>query len=105
MAQTTQRPRGRMSPRPATDPQRWSRTGGGVLPRRGRQPQQSAMQKALGMLPGMGAKSTPAKSRGRGSRAGGMAMLTAAAGLAYRNRDKIASLLNRRGSEPQRRRP
>jgi hypothetical protein len=96
MPQSTQRPRARMSPRPATDPQRWSRTGGGVLPRRARQPQPSSMQKAFGRLPGMGGKSAPASGRGRASSAGGMAMLTAAAGLAYHNRDKIMSLLNRR---------
>ena len=102
MAQSTQKPRGRMAPRPATDPQRWAKVGGGVLPRRARQPKPSTMQKALGMLPGMG-KSTPAKSGGRGGKAGGMAMLTAAAGLAYKNRERIGGLLGRSKREPARR--
>jgi hypothetical protein len=102
MAQSTQKSRTRMSPRPATDPQRWAKVGGGVLPRRARQPQQSGMQKALGMLPGMG-RSTPAKSGGRGGKAGGMAMLTAAAGLAYKNRAKIGGLLGRNKGEAARR--
>jgi hypothetical protein len=99
MAQTTQqRSRKGFAPRPATDPQRWSRVSGGVLPKRARQPQKSTMQKALGMLPGMGAGKTAAKKGGgkAGSTAGGMAMLTAAAGLAYKNRGAIAGMLNRR---------
>jgi hypothetical protein len=103
MAQsTTQKSRTRMAPRPATDPQRWAKVSGGVLPRRARQPQQSTMQKALGMLPSK-AKSTPAKSGGRGGKAGGMAMLTAAAALAYKNRDQISALLSRNKGEPARR--
>jgi hypothetical protein len=102
MAQSTQKSRTRMAPRPATDPQRWAKVSGGVLPRRARQPQQSAMQKAIGMIPGM-AKSTPAKNGGRGGKAGGMAMLTAAAGLAYKNRDRISAMLSRSKGEPARR--
>ena len=43
--------------------------------------------------------STPAKSGGPG----GMAMLTAAAGLAYKNRQKIGGLLGRNKGEAARR--
>ena len=88
MPRSQQRPR-RFAPRPATDPQRWSRVRGGVLPHRARQPQPSGMQKFVGMLGG--------KHGGRGGAAGGVAMLTTVAGLAYRNRDKLAALMNRRG--------
>jgi hypothetical protein len=90
MAQSQQKSPRRFAPRPATDPQRWSRVSGGVLPRRTRQAQPSGMQKMLGMLGG-------GKATGKGGKAGGMAMLTTVAGLAYRNRDKIAALMNRGG--------
>ncbi len=86
MAQSQQKPR-RFAPRPATEPQRWSRVSGGVLPRRARQPEPSGMQKMLGRLGG-------GKTTGK---AGGVAMLTTMAGLAYRNRDKLAALMNRGG--------
>jgi len=62
----------------------------------GRQPKPSGLQKAIGMLP-IGKKATPTKSSGRsGGKAGTAAMLTAAAGLAYKNRAKITGLLNKR---------
>ncbi len=62
-----------------------------------RQPQPSGMEKALGMLP-FGKKAAPARS-GRGGGAGKAAMLTAAAGYAYKNRAKLSAMLNkRRGS-------
>jgi hypothetical protein len=95
MAQSQQKPR-RFAPRPATDPQRWSRVSGGVLPRRARQTKPSGMQKVVGMLGG-GGKANAGKSGRRGGAAGGVAMLTTVAGLAYRNRDKLAALMNRRG--------
>src|SRR5829696_1468382 len=88
MAQTTQ-PKRRMSPRPATDPNRWKQVAGGRSIRR--QPKQSNLQKAMGMLP-FGKKATPSKSGGRGGTAGKAAMATAAAGFAYKNRDKIRAL-------------
>jgi hypothetical protein len=93
-------PKRRMAPRPATDPKRWSKVSGGRNIRR--QPQPSGLQKALGMLP-FGKKAAPAKSGGRGGKAGTAAMLTAAAGFAYKNRGQIAALLNKRrgGQRPQ----
>src|SRR3954447_10171786 len=91
MASTTT-PRRRMAPRPATDPKRWSKVTGGRDIRR--QPQPSGLQKAFGMLP-LGQKAAPAKS-GRGGKAGSIAMLTAAAGFAYKNRAQIAALLSKR---------
>jgi hypothetical protein len=59
-----------------------------------RQPQQSSIEKALARLP-IG-KKPPAKSSGRGGTAGKAAMLTAAAGFAFKNRDKISGMLGRR---------
>jgi hypothetical protein len=58
------------------------------------------MQKAMGMLP-FGKKATPSKSGSRGGTAGKAAMLTAAAGFAYKNRDKISGMLGKRRSGAQ----
>jgi hypothetical protein len=55
------------------------------------------MEKAFGMLP-FGKKAPPARS-GRGGSAGKAAMLTAAAGFAYKNRSKIGAMLNKRGKK------
>ena len=88
-----------MAPRPATDPNRWSQlTGGRNI---NRKPKQSNMHKAMGMLP-FGKKATPAKSGSRKGTAGTAAMLTAAAGFAYKNRDKIMGMVNKRrgGHQP-----
>jgi hypothetical protein len=85
-----------MAPRPATDPNRWGKVSGGRNIRR--QPKQSSLQKAMGMLP-MGKKATPSKS-GRGGTAGKAAMLSAAAGLAYKNRGMLSGLLNKRKGNP-----
>jgi hypothetical protein len=60
-----------------------------------RQPQQSSFEKALGRLP-IGKKATPTKSSSRGGTAGKAAMLTAAAGFAFKNRDKISGMLGKR---------
>ena len=69
-----------MAPRPATDPHRWSQlTGGRNI---NRKPKQSNLQKAMGMLP-IGKKAMPSKSSRKGT-AGKAAMLTAAAGVAYK---------------------
>ena len=85
-----------MAPRPATDPHRWSQlTGGRNI---NRKPQQSHLQKAMGMLP-FGKKATPTKSR-KGT-AGKAAMLTAAAGFAYKNRDKIMGMVDKRRGAQQ----
>jgi len=56
--------------------------------RRRKQPQQSGMKKMLGaMIPGAAAKkAAPSSKKGK---AGGVAMLAAAAGVAFKNRDKL----------------
>ena len=85
-----------------------------------RPPQQSKMQKALGAIsgavPGLGGKkssrsfgrgkkSSPSIAGGKSGKAGGVALLTAAAGVAFSNRDKLSSMLRRKdsnqGSAPQ----
>jgi hypothetical protein len=88
MASTTHKHR--TAPRPATDPNRWRQVTGGRSIRR--QPKQSNLQKAMGMLP-FGKKPAPAK-RSRKGTAGTAAMLTAAAGVAYKMFNK------RRGAKP-----
>jgi hypothetical protein len=60
-----------------------------------RQPQQSSLEKALGRLP-VGKKATPKKTSSRGGTAGKAAMLTAVAGLAFKNREKIGGMLGKR---------
>jgi len=62
------------------------------------------MQKAFGALsgsvPGLGARtSSRSGSRGKGGKAGGVALLTAAAGFAFQNRDKLTAMLRRNRSE------
>jgi hypothetical protein len=54
----------------------------------------------LGKLPFGRSKAKPASS-GRGKRGAGLAALTAAAGFAVSNRDKIGELLNRRKRQPE----
>jgi len=71
---------------------------------RRRPPQQSGMQKALGAVsgavPGLGGKKRSSSgTRGKGGKAGGVALLTAAAGLAFQNRDKVTSMLRRKRSD------
>jgi uncharacterized membrane protein YebE (DUF533 family) len=65
-----------------------------------RQPQKTGIAKAIEMLPtGAAGKAAGSKS----GKAGGFAALAAAAGLAFRNRDKLGGLLNRtRGKDAQR---
>jgi hypothetical protein len=70
---------------------------GGWLQRR--QPQkQSGMQRVLGgvtgALPGLSKKGSSSKV-GRTGKAGGLALLAGVAGLAFKNRDKVASLARR----------
>jgi hypothetical protein len=70
---------------------------GGWLQRR--QPQkQSGLQRALGgvtgALPGRSKKGSSSKV-GRPGKAGGLALLVGAAGLAFTNRDKVASMARR----------
>lgn len=62
---------------------------------RRRQPKKSGLSKALTGLMSAGAakKAAPSSKKGK---SGGVAMLAAGAGLAYKNRDKLAGLLKRR---------
>jgi hypothetical protein len=78
-------------------------------------PQQSRMKKAFsavsGAVPGLGGKKKSSRPFGGGKKssssvagsktgkAGGVAVLTAAAGIAYSNRDKVTSMLRRKGSD------
>jgi hypothetical protein len=97
---------------------------GGASQRRGiasgvirkRQEKQSGLKKAVGSLtsvvPGLGGKKKSSRSFGGGGKkgstsipggksgkAGGVALLTAAAGLAYSQRDKVTSKLRRKDSD------
>jgi hypothetical protein len=80
-----------------TPPRRYGMAGG-VLQRR-RTPPPSGLKGALaglgGRLPAAGGRATPSSRKGK---AGGVALLTAAAGFAFSNRDKLAGLVKRRGS-------
>src|SRR4051812_3523987 len=94
--------------RPATrgrrsQPNRYG-IAGGVLQRR-RTPPPSGLKGALaglgGVLPAAGkarGKATPSSKKGK---AGGVALLTAAAGFAFSNRDKLGQLIKRSGSADQ----
>jgi len=89
----TSRPTGRRS----STPQRRAGTRGVI---RRRPPQQSSMQKAFGAFSGLGGRtSSRSSSRGKGGKAGGVALLTAAAGFAFQNRDKLTAMLRRNRSE------
>jgi hypothetical protein len=74
----------------------------GYLQRR-RTPQSSGLKGALGglggLLPSAGksrGKATPSTKKGK---AGGFALLTAAAGFAFSNRDKLTQMIKQRGSQ------
>jgi hypothetical protein len=87
-----------MAPRPATDPNRWNQlTGGRNI---NRKPKQSNLQKAVGKLP-FSKKAAPSKSGSRKGTAGKAAMLTAAAGFAYKNREKIMGMVSKRRGAQQ----
>ena len=62
--------------------------------------QQKGIAGALGgLLPtGAASKATPSSKKGK---AGGFAALAAAAGVAFRNREKLGGLLNRKGGDQQ----
>ena len=78
-------------------------------------PQQSGMKKAFsalsGAVPGLGGKKKSSRpfgggkkgsssvAGGKSGKAGGVALLTAAAGFAFSNRDKVTSMLRRKGSD------
>ena len=79
---------------------------GGWL-QRGRPQQQSGFKRALsgatGALPGLGKGSPAPGGKGKRGKAGGLALLAGAAGLAFKNRDKVTALLQRKrssGDEP-----
>ena len=70
---------------------------------RQRKPQKSGHDEAFESLTGLVGGKKAAGAASRGAKAGaGMAMLTAAAGLAFKNRDKLASMLKRGGGAPDR---
>jgi hypothetical protein len=72
-----------------------------------RQPQKSGAQKAIesltGALPGMGSPARKShgssSARSRGGKAGGIAVVSAAAGMAYKNRNRLMAMFNRRGQD------
>jgi hypothetical protein len=72
------------------------------LPLRGRPPQKSRMSRAggrlTGVLPGSGGKPSSRSTGGSGKGKAGLAALAGAAALAFKNRDRLASLLRRNGS-------
>jgi hypothetical protein len=74
---------------------------GGWLQRR--QPQkQSQLKRVLGgvsgALPGVSKRRSASSSKGgRGGKVGGMALLAGAAGLVFKNRDRVASMVRRDG--------
>lgn len=84
------------APRRGAPPSRYGMAGG-VLQRR-RTPPPSGLKGALGgALSSAGAargKATPSSRKGK---AGGVALLTAAAGFAFSNRDKLTRMIKGRG--------
>jgi hypothetical protein len=73
-----------------------------------RQPQRSGAQKAIasltGALPGMGSSSkkkshASSGARSRGGKAGGIALASAAAGMAYKNRNRLMAMFSRKGKD------
>ena len=51
------------------------------------------------MLPGAARRRASTSPRGRGGKAGGLAVLAGVAGLAFKNRDKVTALFGRGKSE------
>ena len=86
--------RGGRFARSTATPRRTSPTQG---LRRRRQPQPSGMKKVLGaMLPtGAAKKAAPSSKKGR---AGGLALVAAAAGVMFKNREKLTEQLRHRNS-------
>ena len=71
---------------------------GGWLQRRKPQ-KQSGLKRVMGgvtgALPGLAKKGSGSSSKGRTGKAGGLALLAGVAGLAFKNRDKVASMARR----------
>jgi hypothetical protein len=61
----------------------------------------SGLTGMLGALPMGRSKAKPSSGSSKGRKGAGIALLTAAAGFAVSNRDKIGGLLNRKGQQPQ----
>ena len=83
---------------------RFSRTGtpartGGMRGRR--QQHKSGPQRLVqSVTSALGGSKASKSSRGRrGGKAGGVALATAAAGMAFKNRDRLMAMFNRRGSD------
>jgi hypothetical protein len=92
--------------KPGAPPRGRRATGGAGHARplavRRRKPQKSGTAQALETLTGLVAGKKAASGGAKGAKAaGGMAMLTAAAGLAFKNRDKLTAMLKRDGGPPQ----
>ena len=105
--------RSRTSPRfsrtgaPAATPRRHGIPTG--IGRRRQPPKRSGAQKAMdaltGAIPGLGSSGGRKRSHGtsskgrRGGKAGGVALVGAAAGMAFKNRSKLMDMLGRRGDQ------
>jgi hypothetical protein len=89
--------------RRSTTPARRGVAGGWI--QRGRpQPKQSTFKRALGGASGAlagvaGRKAKPTPSRGKAKAGGGLAIVTAVAGLAFKNRDKLMAKAKNRGQD------
>ena len=103
MAQTTRSSRPR--PTPMRRPAKTTRSApGGFRPtttvRRRSQPKPSGIQGLIGKaIPGLAAGKTAKKGASSARKPAGMAMLAGAAGLAFKNRDKLGGLLGRKKSD------
>jgi hypothetical protein len=99
MPTTTRAPRTRR----AAAPQRRGIAGGWLQRGRPQPKPPSSAKKALtaltGALPGRRSTPAPGKSR-RAGKTGGLAVLAGAAGLAFKNRDRISALIKRKRSDP-----
>ena len=86
---------GQMRPRrtPARTPVQTMRPAGRITRRKAKQPTGIAGALARLLPTGAAAKATPGSKTGK---AGGIAAMAAAAGVAYRNRDKLTAMLNRK---------
>ena len=65
--------------------------------RRRRQPQQSGLQKVMEAVMPAAGKATPGTKKGK---AGGFALVAAAAGMAFKNRGKLSQLRHRNAETP-----
>ena len=61
----------------------------------------TALSKATSVLPGATGRRSPTSSRGRGGKAGGLAVLAGVAGLAFTHRDKLTAMLRDRSGHSE----